>query len=65
VAHVVENGELYIQDDGQLVRVLNNGNGTSDVVVRDPANPSGRPTTQIKDMPNSQVQSRIESGRWG
>jgi RHS repeat-associated protein len=65
VAHVVENGELYIQDDGQLVRVLDNGNGTSDVVVRDPANPSGRPTTQIKDMPNSQIQSRIESGRWG
>jgi hypothetical protein len=66
VAHVWENGDLYIQEeDGQMVRVLDNGNGTSDVVIRDPANPSGRPTTQIKDMPNAQVQSRIDGGRWG
>jgi hypothetical protein len=41
VQHVQENGHLYYQDDGQLVRVLDNGNGTSDVVVRDPSNPSG------------------------
>lgn len=57
-------GDLLIQDDGQLVRVLDNGNGTSDVVVWDPSNPTCEPTTQIKDMPNSQVQSRIDSGRW-
>jgi hypothetical protein len=65
VQHVQENGHLYYQDDGQLVRVLDNGNGTSDVVVRDPSNPSGAPTTTIKDMPNTQVQARINSGRWG
>lgn len=45
VQHVVENGHLYYQEDGQLVRVLDNGNGTSDVVIRDASNPSGQPTT--------------------
>jgi RHS repeat-associated protein len=64
VKNVVQQGDLYYQDDGQLVRVLDNGNGTSDVVVRDPSNPSGAPTTTIKDMPNSQVQARIKNGRW-
>jgi hypothetical protein len=64
VPYVQENGELLFQDDGQLVRVLDNGNGTSDVVISDPSNPSGAPTTVIKDMPESQVQSRIDSGRW-
>jgi hypothetical protein len=64
VPYVKENGELLFQDDGQLVRVLDNGNGTSDIVIYDPSNPSGAPTTTIKDMPDSQVQSRINSGRW-
>jgi hypothetical protein len=64
VPYVKENGELFNQDDGQLVRVLDNGNGTSDVVIYDPSNPSGAPTTTIKDMPDSQVQSRINKGRW-
>lgn len=64
VEKVCTDGDMYIQDDGQIVRVLDNGNGTSDVVVRDPANPTGEPTTKIKDMPNRQVESRIRSGRW-
>jgi RHS repeat-associated protein len=64
VGHVKAEGDLYIQDDGQLVRVLDNGNGTSDVVVYDPSNPSCAPTTKIKNMPNRQVQSRVDSGRW-
>jgi len=64
VPFVKENGDLLFQSDGQLVRVLDNGNGTSDVVIYDPSNPSGAPTTTIKDMPESQVQSRIDSGRW-
>jgi hypothetical protein len=64
VAHVCKEGDLYIQEDGQLVRVLDNVNGTSDVVVRDASNPSGEPTTKIKNMPNRQVESRVNSGRW-
>jgi hypothetical protein len=64
VENVLQNGDLYYQDDGQLVRVLDNGNGTSDVVIRGPSNPSSAPATTIKDMPDSQVQARINSGRW-
>jgi hypothetical protein len=63
VQHVLENGDLYYQDDGQLVRVLDNGNGTSDVVIRDASNPSGGPTTTVR-LSNSDVQQRIQSGRW-
>jgi hypothetical protein len=48
---------VYVQGDGQVVGVLDNGNGTSDVVVLDPSNASGQPTTKIKNMPNSQVQA--------
>ena len=65
VPHVWNNGDLYFQENGQRVRVLDNGNGTSDVVVRDPANMSGESTTKIKDMPNRQVETRIQDGRWG
>jgi hypothetical protein len=39
--HVWDNGDMYIQDDGCIVKVLDNGNGTYDVVVRDMSNPSG------------------------
>ncbi|MEU6221741.1 hypothetical protein ABZ845_30215 [Streptomyces sp. NPDC047022] len=64
VDHVWQNGDLYIQEDGQMVRVLDNGNGTYDVVVRDPANPSGGPTTVLKDATERYVQNKIESGKW-
>lgn len=48
IDHVWRNGEMYIQNDGQIVRVLDNGNGTYDVVVRDMGTPSAAPTTVIK-----------------
>lgn len=64
VTKVCEEGDLYYQDDGQLVRVLDNGNGTSDVVIRDPSNPSSESTTKMKGVKNSYVQSKIDSGRW-
>jgi hypothetical protein len=64
VDYVWENGDLYIQEDGQMVRILENGDGTYSVVVRDPSNPSGEPTTVIEDMTEKQVQSRIDRGFW-
>jgi hypothetical protein len=38
--HVCRDGDLYYQDDGQIVRVLHNGDSI-DVVVSDPSNRSG------------------------
>ncbi|SDJ32214.1 RHS repeat-associated core domain-containing protein [Frankineae bacterium MT45] len=64
VQYVTENGDLFIQNDGQLVRVLDNGNGTSDVVIRDASNSSGQPTSVIQ-VPNSYVDGKIHSGAWG
>lgn len=64
VDHVWTEGEMYIQQDGQIVKILENGDGTYSVVVRDMSNPSGRPTTVIADMTERQVQSRIDRGFW-
>jgi hypothetical protein len=64
VDHVWREGEMYIQEDGQVVRILANGDGTYSVVVRDMSNPSGRPTTVIGNMTEKQVQSRIDRGFW-
>jgi hypothetical protein len=64
VDHVWREGEMYIQQDGQVVKILDNGDGTYSVVVRDMSNPSGRPTTVIADMTERQVQSRIDRGFW-
>ena len=61
--YVREHGELYYQDDGQLVRILDNGNGTSSVVVYDPANPTKESTTAML-FTDSQIQSRFTSGKW-
>ncbi|MEE6263808.1 hypothetical protein [Plantactinospora sonchi] len=55
---------MYIQDDGQIVRVLDNGNGTYDIVVRDMGNPSGAPTTVIKDASQRYVDNKLNNGRW-
>ncbi|WP_051967552.1 hypothetical protein [Kitasatospora mediocidica] len=49
VGHVWDNGDMYIQGDGQIVKVLDNGNGTCDVVICDISNPTGKPTTVLKD----------------
>jgi hypothetical protein len=64
VDHVWNNGEMYIQDDGQVVKVLDNGNGTYDVVVRDMSNPTGKPTTVLKDATEKYVQNKIDSEKW-
>ncbi len=64
VEHVCKEGDLYYQDDGQIVRVLHNDDGTVDVVVRDPSNPSGRPTTEIAGAPESYLERKLASGRW-
>ena len=48
VNDVWDNGDMYIQGDGQIVKVLDHGNGTYDTVIRDISNPSAQPTT-IKD----------------
>jgi hypothetical protein len=64
VEYVKQNGDLNYQDDGQLVRVLDNGDGTSDVAIYDPSNPSGGQTTVIKGKSNPSIKAAIESGRW-
>jgi hypothetical protein len=40
---------MYVQGDGQMVKVLDHGNGTYDIVIRDISNPSAQPTNVIKD----------------
>ncbi|MFI7602466.1 putative T7SS-secreted protein [Actinoplanes sp. NPDC049681] len=65
VDHVWDNGEMYIQDDGQIVKIMDNGNGTYDVVVRDMSNPTGKPTTVIKDATDKYVRDKIDSEKWG
>jgi hypothetical protein len=44
--------------------VLHNGDGTIDVVVRDPSNPSGKPSTQIACAKESYLANKLASGRW-
>jgi hypothetical protein len=62
--HVWDNGDMYIQDDGCIVKVLDNGNGTYDVVVRDMSNPSGKPVTSIKNATQNYLNNKIDSGKW-
>ncbi|BAL91105.1 hypothetical protein AMIS_58850 [Actinoplanes missouriensis 431] len=62
--YVWRNGTMYVQEDGQIVKVLDNGNGTYDVVVRDLSNPTGRPTTSIADVPERSIQRKIDKGIW-
>ncbi len=64
VNHVWAEGEMYIQGDGQIVKVLPNGDGTYSVVVRDMSNPSGGPTTVLDALTEKQLQSRIDRGWW-
>jgi hypothetical protein len=62
--HVWDNGDMYIQEDGCIVKVLDNGNGTYDVVVRDMSNPSGKPVIESKDATEKYVNNKIDSGKW-
>lgn len=64
VDRVWSEGEMYIQADGQIVKILENGDGTYSVVVKDPSNPSGEPTTVIEKLTESQLQSRIDREYW-
>lgn len=64
VKDVWDNGELYIQNDGQLVKILETGNGKFDIVVKDMSNPSGAPTTTMKDATQKYIDNQIEKGRW-
>jgi hypothetical protein len=64
VDKVWQDGDLYIQDDGQLVKILETGNGKYDVVVRDMSNPSGGPTTVIKDATERYIQNKLANGIW-
>jgi Pretoxin HINT domain len=65
VDEVLEHGDMYVQiSDGQIVRALDNGDGTSDVVIRDLSNPSGQATTRIAGMSNRSIQRRLDDGEW-
>ncbi|MFF7182277.1 ricin-type beta-trefoil lectin domain protein [Streptomyces sp. NPDC008121] len=64
VNNVWQNGTMFNQTDGQIVKVLDNGNGTFDIVVRDMSNPSGAPTTVMKDATQNYVNNQTRSGRW-
>ena len=64
VDYVWQNGDLYIQDDGQMVKILDNGNGTYDVVVKDPGNSSGEPTTVINNAKEQYIDNKISKGIW-
>jgi hypothetical protein len=59
VDYVWENGDLYIQDDGQMVKILDN-----DIVIKDPSNPSGEPTTVINKAKKQYVDNKIAKGIW-
>jgi hypothetical protein len=56
--------EMYIQEDGQIVKTLSNGDGTYSVVIRDMENPSGKPTTVIPDYSQSAIDRNLRSGWW-
>ncbi|MFE2260225.1 RHS repeat domain-containing protein [Streptomyces griseosporeus] len=64
VDEVWKKGDMYVQEDGQIVKTLSNGDGTSQVVIRDMSNPSGEPTTVIERMSDASIQRRLDDGRW-
>lgn len=64
VDKVWQDGELYIDvDKGNMIKVLDRGDGTSDVVIKDPSNPSGEPITSF-NAKNSYVERHLNSGAW-
>jgi hypothetical protein len=56
--------EMYIQNDGQVVKVLQTGNNNYSVAVRDMSNPSGSYTTVMKNYTEQEIEKNIETGRW-
>ncbi|MBQ1094076.1 PrsW family glutamic-type intramembrane protease [Streptomyces sp. B93] len=62
--YVWKNGELLFDEStGNLVKILDRQDGTYDVVIKDPSNPSGKPITRF-NAPESYVQARLDSGVW-
>ncbi len=63
-ATVWKDGDMYVNpENGRIVKVLDKGDGTSDIVIKDPSNPSGQAITRF-NAPNSYVERRIELGEW-
>jgi RHS repeat-associated protein len=56
--------DMYIQNDGQIVKALSNGDGSYSVVIRDMANPSGEPTTVMGNYLEEEIERNLESGYW-
>lgn len=64
VDHVWQNGDLYFDaNSGNMIRVLETGDGNVDVVIRDPANPSGRPITSFHST-LKYVLKQVGCGAW-
>ncbi|QKV92449.1 PrsW family intramembrane metalloprotease [Streptomyces sp. NA02950] len=64
VDKVWQDGELYIDvDKGNMIKVLDRGDGTSDIVIKDPSNPSGEPITSF-NAKNGYVERHLGSGAW-
>lgn len=59
-AYVLEHGDLYYQTDGSLVRILDNGDSTSEIVIRDPAYRTGKEFTGMTGVPNSEVAAEVK-----
>ena len=64
VNHVWQNGDLYFDaNSGNMIRVLDTGDGNVDVVIRDPANPSGRPIISFHST-MTYVLKQLGCGAW-
>jgi hypothetical protein len=57
------NGEIFHQDDGQAVHILERGNGTSDVVVR-PYDAGPKVFTTVVNMTTKQIAKKFARGIW-
>lgn len=61
---VWKDGSLYFDTKkGNMLKILDRGDGTFDVVIKDPSNPSGKPITRFNTT-EKYVEKRIESGEW-
>ena len=61
---VVQDGDIYVQDDGRFVYVLSNGNGTSSVVILEGPSATDELVTVIESVSDSSLSARVDSGRW-
>ena len=56
--------EMYVQKGGQIVKVLDVGNGNYSVAVRDMSNPNGNYTTVMTNFTQKELDGRLNSGTW-